>query len=289
MKKVIIAVAALVVGVAAGWFAGGAGRARCPQRADCGGLGQAPSPAARAVAAKPKRKAPIRSSGDVEVQRRILQANIAALEKRFAVVKREAAAIAEAKAALKASGEKSVWDLLLQREEALRKLKAEGRKETVGEMRRLAPDWFEDACKLPVGKSDMLRRRTVEMLEILSAIDVSGRTDEERKVHALYMEKLANMSLNMDAKLDAVTDDTPCDELWGIVGDSLNQASMELFGKTKIRDRECKMLRNLISQNSGISEEEIAAMIRETSREVGTALYESLPSVGRIGDRKGGK
>ena len=56
-RCVMIAVAALAVGVAAGWFAGGnanlsadgSGRARCPQRADGGGLGQAALPAERSI------------------------------------------------------------------------------------------------------------------------------------------------------------------------------------------------------------------------------------------------
>ena len=92
-------VLALVVGAAVGWFVGGVGerlarrsfgegggmgngRARCPQRADGGGLGQAALPVdgngqdarcpSAGPAAKPKRKAPIRSSSDAEVQRRIL-------------------------------------------------------------------------------------------------------------------------------------------------------------------------------------------------------------------------
>ena len=50
MKNIIIVVAALAAGVAAGWLAGGVGRARCPQRADGGGLGQAPLPAERSNA-----------------------------------------------------------------------------------------------------------------------------------------------------------------------------------------------------------------------------------------------
>ena len=76
MKNAIIAVAALAVGAAVGWFAGGLengergignGRARCPQRAVDGGLGQAALSVAgngqdarcpsRVPAAKPRRKA----------------------------------------------------------------------------------------------------------------------------------------------------------------------------------------------------------------------------------------
>ena len=58
-KNIIIALAALAVGVAAGWFAGGVGRARCPHRADGGDLGQVAPPTTGAYVANTMRKAPI--------------------------------------------------------------------------------------------------------------------------------------------------------------------------------------------------------------------------------------
>jgi hypothetical protein len=61
------------------------------------------------------------------VQKRILKADIAALEKRLAAAKKESERIAAAKSAIRASGEKLSKDLLLQREAALRKLKAAGK------------------------------------------------------------------------------------------------------------------------------------------------------------------
>ena len=72
MKKtnIIIAVAALVVGVAIGWFAAGVanspvddpGRARCPRCADAGGVGRVAIPDVGSSAAKPKRSAPAPSA-----------------------------------------------------------------------------------------------------------------------------------------------------------------------------------------------------------------------------------
>lgn len=72
MKKtnIIIAVAALVVGVAIGWFAAGVanspvddpGRARCPRCADAGGVGRVAIPDVGSSAAKLKRSAPPRSA-----------------------------------------------------------------------------------------------------------------------------------------------------------------------------------------------------------------------------------
>ena len=295
----IVALAALAVGAAAGWFAagawGGAAGRGLPALPGDASLGRACSMnapngracrSATAADSKPRRKALIRSSSESEVQKRILKADIAALEKRLAAAKKESERIAAAKSAIRASGEKLSKDLLLQSEAARRKLKAEGKGETVGEMRRLAPDWFLASCKLPIGKSDVLRRRTAEMLEILSAVDVSGRTDEEKEIHARYMEKLADMSLNIDVRLDAVTDDTPCDEFWGIGGDVFNQTARELWGAEKIRDRECKMLRDLMSRELGITEREMTAMIEMTNKDVGSALLDFLPDVGQIGEKR---
>ena len=69
-KNVIIAVAALVVGVAIGWFAAGVanssgddpGRACCPRCADAGGVGRVAIPDVGSSAAKPKRSAPTPSA-----------------------------------------------------------------------------------------------------------------------------------------------------------------------------------------------------------------------------------
>ena len=295
----IVVLVALAVGAMAGWFAagawGGAAGRGLPALPGDASLGRACSMSApdgracrpaTAADSKPRRKAPIRSSSESEVQKHILKADIAALEKSLAAAKKESERIVAAKSAIRASGEKLSKDLLLQREAALRKLKAEGKGETVGEMRRLAPDWFLDSCKLPIGKSDMLRRRTAEMLEILSAVDVSERTDEEKEIHARYMEKLADMSLNIDMRLDAVTDDTPCDEFWGIVGDVVNQTTRELWGAEKIHKREGKMLRDLMSRELGITEGEMTAMIEMTNKDVGSALLDFLPNVGQIGEKR---
>ena len=75
----MIAVAALVVGVAAGWFAAGAwGNCGNVELCNCGNVetandGRARSPSAPNEKAKPQRKALIRSSANAEVQKRILE------------------------------------------------------------------------------------------------------------------------------------------------------------------------------------------------------------------------
>ena len=62
-KATIIAIAALAVGAAVFWLVAGSGRVRSPQRADVGGgLRHAAIPDVWSSAAKPTRKAPIRSA-----------------------------------------------------------------------------------------------------------------------------------------------------------------------------------------------------------------------------------
>ena len=70
MKNIMIAVAAFVVGAAAGWFASGVAnspvdgpdRARCPRCADADGVGCATIPDVGSSAAKTKHKAPLLSA-----------------------------------------------------------------------------------------------------------------------------------------------------------------------------------------------------------------------------------
>ena len=270
MKNVIIAVAALALGAAAGWFVRGVGESSFAKATEDKREGRA------SAAAKTRRKATIRSSSDADVQRRILKANIAALEKRLAAAKKEAAAIAEARAALKASGETSHTDLL-QWADARKKLKEEGKRETVGEMRRLAPGWFESLSRWTLGKGDVFRRRTVEMLEILSVLDVSERSESEREVHAKYMEVLANAAQRFDEKVDAATDDTSTDEFFGINNEMFVQTGKSL-GKDKLQVREQKMLRDLTARNLGFSEEEMSEMMSAV-KEASAAQYASLPNM----------
>ena len=93
MKNIIIVVAALAAGVAAGWFAGVLVGRVVPNAPMAAAWDKPPLPAersnatARADAARPKRKAPIRSTADAEVQKRILENKISYLEKCIAAAK----------------------------------------------------------------------------------------------------------------------------------------------------------------------------------------------------------
>jgi len=234
--KIIVRLAVVfVVGAAAGWFAG---RSRVGDNVD--------DIEAQNASAQSRRDASMRSSADAAVQERILRERLATLEKQLAAAK-------------EAGGEKSSEELVIQREEALKKLEAEGKTVTVGELRRLAPDWFEQKYKRLRSDCDSICRRAAKTLEILSAIDVSGRTDEERKVHAMYMEGLAKASQVVDAEWDAITDDMPWNEFRKIYWSATQQLYQELnknFDDKSIADREGAMLENLFSQIPEIRERE---------------------------------
>ena len=203
MKNIIIVVVALAAGVAAGWFAGGVGRARCPQRADGGGLGQAPLPAersnatARADAARPKRKAPIRSTADAEVQRRILENKISYLEKCIAAAKGADAKPAEKKRETSAEIIERLKKISnkLERWTAFTRLDDKTQSSLMmGDLKKLFPKEMTIDDELSEELAERLDKMTeiaARRIGILDTVDQSGLDDDERKVHAEYMEFLA--------------------------------------------------------------------------------------------------
>ena len=244
---VIIAVAALAVGVAVGWFARGDG-----ERV----TGNGEREGRASVAAKPKRKAPIRSSGDAEVQKRILKANVAALEKRLVAAKKEAERIAAARAAQGSNGALDDVALLKQRSEALKKLGKKLEEATVGELREHAPDWWAQDWQREMRWCDDYRKRTVHMEKVLSSVDLESMTEEERKVHLNLMERLAETSVFYDRLLDAVSDDTPYAEF--------NKIKRTVFEEVKksneLAQKEHKLLHDMMSRMFNISGEDVAAL-----------------------------
>ena len=210
MKNIIIVVAALAAGVAAGWFAGGVGRARCPQRADGGGLGQAPLPAersnatARADAARPKRKALIRSSADAEVQKRILENKIGYLEKCIVAAKGENGR-ARSPSAPPAENKRETSAEIIER---LKKISNKWERWTaftrlddktqsslmMGDLKKLFPKEMtidDEMSEELAERLDKMTEIAARRIGILDTVDQSGLDDDERKVHAEYMEFLA--------------------------------------------------------------------------------------------------
>ena len=260
---------ALVVCAAVGWFvAGGLGnvRARCPQRAVDGGLGQTALPVAgngqdarcpsAGPAAKPRRKAPIRSSSDVEVQRRILKANIAALEKRLAAAKKEAERIAAARAAQGSNGALDEVALLKQRSEALKKLGKKLEETTVGELREHAPDWWARELQGKMRWCDGHRKLTVHMEKVLSSVDEESMTEAARELHLRLMERLAETSSFYDGLIDAIKDETPYAEF-----EKIEHTVFEEVKKDhELAQKERKVLHDMMSRMFNLSGEDVAAL-----------------------------
>ena len=264
-RCVIVAIAALAVGAMAGWFAAGVGRAVAPRPPNAVRLarGASPTDAAgrarcphRADVAKPRRKAPIRSSADADVQRRILKANIAALEKRLAAAKKEAERLAVARAAQGSSGALDEVALLKQRSEALKKLGKKLEEATVGELREHAPDWWARELQQEMRWCDGYRKLTVHMEKVLSSVDVESMTEEDRELHLRLMERLAETSSFFDRLLDAISDETPYAEFCKI-----NRTVFEEVKEDeKLAQKERKVLHDMMSRMFSLSDEDVAAL-----------------------------
>ena len=89
-SRAIIAIAALAIGAAAGWFAAGVrgdGASPSQRGGDDGGVVATQNARPPQPVTKPKRKAPIRSSSDAEVQRRALEKRVRFLEDSIRIAK----------------------------------------------------------------------------------------------------------------------------------------------------------------------------------------------------------
>ena len=218
MNKMTVAaaLAALAVGAAAGWFAAGAwGKRKCENVEVCKYGNMEAANAGRAGAsdekAKPRRKALIRSSADAEVQKRILENKISYLEKCIAAAKVSDAKPAEKKRETNAEIVERLMKLPTENERwtALSRLDRKTNMSfTLGEMKRLCPEHTaidEPKC---LDNLDKITGFSARRIGVLGAFDLSGLNDEERKVHAEYMEVLAELPdlyANMIDQNDSMT------------------------------------------------------------------------------------
>ena len=210
-KSIVLSVA-LAVGAAAGWVAAGVanssneatGRARCPQRANGGGLGQAALPTAQSNAtarphvAKPKRKAPIRSSSDAEVQRRALEKRVRFLEDSIRIAKEKKPP--KAFDATTASNEEIVERLMKlptewERDKELERLGTNRYYTfTMGQLGKLCPKMYGDLSREErAGYYGRVFEKAAERLAVLESVDQSFMTDDERALHQNFAEDLSNL------------------------------------------------------------------------------------------------
>ena len=253
MKKFKIAVflfAALALGAAAGWFVGGLGESSFAKATEDKREGRA------SVAAKTKRKVPIHSSADAEVQRRILKANIAALEKRLAAAKKEAERLAAARAAQGSNGALDEVALRKQRSEALKKLGKKLEEATVGELREHAPDWWAREMQRKMRWCDGHRKMTVHMEKILSSVDMELMTEEACELHLRLREHLAETSSFYDKLIDDIKDEMPYAEF-----DKIENTVFEEVKKDhELAQKERKVLHDMMSRMFSLSDEDVAAL-----------------------------
>ena len=227
---VFAAAVALAAGGVAGWLAAGAwgGAAvssKPPYRGEASlecNNGRA-RPHAADAAAKPRRKALIRSSADAEVQKRILENKISYLEKCIAAAKGGDAKPTPKKRETNAELVERLMKLPTENERwtALMRLdRGTYMSFTLGEMKRLCPEHTELALSEPPGWLDKMTEVAARRIGILDAFDPSGRigildafdpsglNEEERKVHTEFMEFLAECPegfVNMIDQNDSMT------------------------------------------------------------------------------------
>ena len=231
---ILIAVVALAVGAAAGWFAAGAWGERKCGNVETANDGRARSPVsperseprkrwlqgcAPNEKAKPRRKVLMRSSADAEVQEKVLRGRIADLKKRLEFSRRESEALAEARRKLSKDGiyraAKNLEEVWLQSVEAKKALGKEDGKATIGEMRALAPDWWDHTEKdLLSGRYDDRLRSVRRVLGILTSVDRSMMTPDELKVHDAFVEKLSAAQEADVVLLDGMSDETTIAEMY---------------------------------------------------------------------------
>ena len=219
----MVAVVALAVGGAAGWFAAGAWSkcenvevCKCEnvKVCKCGNLETANDGRARRPAtavSKPRRKALIRSSADAEVQKRILENKISYLEKCIAAAKGCDAKPSPKKRETNAEIVERLMKLPTENERWTALLRLDRKTNmsfTLGEMKRLCPEHTELALSEPPGWLDKMTEVAARRIGILDAFDPSGLNEEERKVHTEFMEFLAECPegfVNMIDQNDSMT------------------------------------------------------------------------------------
>ena len=200
--RVIIASLALAVGAAAGWFAAGAwGKCKCENVEVCKYGNMEAANAGRAGAsnekAKPRCKALIRSSADAEVQKRILENKIGYLEKCIAAAKGVDAQPAEKKRETSAEIIERLKKISnkLERWTAFTRLDDKTQSSLMmGDLKKLFPKEMTIDDELSEELAERLDKMTeiaARRIGILDTVDQSGLDDDERKVHAEYMEFLA--------------------------------------------------------------------------------------------------
>lgn len=199
-KTIIIVVAALAVGAAVGWFVGGFVKGR--QHA--GGVGVSPAQCdgqgvhRASKAPSPRRRAPIRSTSDADVQRRALEKRVRFLEDSIRIAKEKKPT--KVLDATKASNDEIVERLMKLPTERERDMELQrlGKKRfntfTIGQLGKLCPKMYGELSREE--KEVYLGRvyeKSAERLAVLESVDKSLMTDDERALHQNFAEDLSHL------------------------------------------------------------------------------------------------
>ena len=208
---ILVAMVALAVGGAAGWFAAGAwSKCENVKVCKCGNVETANDGRARSSSApngrahrpatadsKPRRKALIRSSADAEVQKRILENKISYLEKCIAAAKGNDAKPTPQKRETNAEIVERLMKLPTDTERYFAFTRLDEKTQmslTIGELKKLCPRQMtidEELAEKLAERLDKMTEVNARRIGILEAFNPSGLNDEERKVHAEFMDFLA--------------------------------------------------------------------------------------------------
>ena len=219
--------AALAVGAAAGWFAAGVrsdGASPSQRGGDDGGVVATQNARPHQPVAKPKRKAPIRSSSDAEVQRRALEKRVRFLEDSIRIAKEKKPP--KAFDATTASNEEIVERLMKfptewERDQELQRLGTNRFYTfTVGQLGKLCPKMYGELSReekeVYYGR---LFEKTAERLAILDSVDQSLMTDDERALHGEFADDLAHLPKWYDEKLFHLDDSIENKTIGEVIGD----------------------------------------------------------------------
>ena len=210
-KNIILAIIALAVGAAAGWFAAGVridGASPSQRRGDDGGVvaTQNALPQQTPPVAKPKHKTPIRSTADAEVKRRALEKRVRFLEDSIRIANEKKTP--KALDATTASNEEIVERLMKlptewERDQELQRLGTNRLYTfTIGQLGKLCPKMYGELSReekeIYYGR---LFEKTAERLAILDSVDQSLMTDDEKTLHGEFSDELSHLPELYDEKL----------------------------------------------------------------------------------------
>ena len=260
--------AALAVGAAAGWFAAGVrsdGASPSQRGGDDGGVVATQNARPHKPVAKPKRKAPIRSSSDAEVQRRALEKRVRFLEDSIRIAKEKKPP--KAFDATTASNEEIVERLMKlpterDRNQELQRL---GKKRlntfTMGQLGKLCPKMYGELSREE--KEVYLGRvfeKSAERLAILESVDKSLMTDDERSLHQGFADDLACITELYNEKAYHL-DDSIENKTYGEVMGDMKKISDYRKRREALLSKEREMLISQTAKHFGLPDDAAADLL----------------------------